>query len=165
MQTNAAVIISNGGKKAVCSGLVPYHCGVMWCSFYVFIAKCIIRPEPSSSWNFFKIFCDLSGISEPTINVPKFWIKPNSNSIQVGVWEGSSEQFGTGLECFSHVVWQYLYVGGWHWCLNFASAEHKHFWYSQGQGEREHKHRCTKLLFPEGTSHHTVCSGHKLHWC
>lgn len=53
--------------------------------------------------------------------------------------------------CFSHVVWQSLSVGGWHWCQTFALTHYQHLWYSQGQGEKEHKHRRTKLFFPRKT--------------
>lgn len=67
MQSNAAVIILNGGgKKAACSRLVPYQCGVIWCSFYVFVTKYIIRPGPSCLWNAFLdlliVFKILSGV-------------------------------------------------------------------------------------------------------
>lgn len=151
MQLNAAVMRLNGGKIAVCSGLVPYHCGVMWCSFYVFISKCIVRPGPSSLWILFKHQHMLQNVE----------LNPFTT-----VWEG-----------FQWTVWHrslfsvfpMRFVSVWVWegdigVLTFCSSSTQTF-LIQSRTRWEGTQTQAYKVSQRGTSHHTVCRGHRLWWC
>lgn len=143
MQSNAAVIRSNGGKLAACCGLVSYQCGVIWWGFYVFVVKYIIRPWPSCLWNpplldlLRALFEISSGASERQMQTH---VQLHSDKCVRGFqWTVWPQVMSVFSMCFGSLwVW-----GGWHWFLTFAPPQH--FWYSRGQGETEHKH---KLNFP-----------------